>query len=58
MTVYTTVETAKGNGLDPSDYLSLPLIKLQYLGKTLPNALLKKFLPWSVQTQKIVMHLE
>ena len=56
--VYTLVETAKANGLDPFDYLSLLLNELRYLGKTPPNAILNSFLPWSEQIQKIVKHLE
>ena len=56
--VYTMVETAKANGLDPFDYLSLLLNEIRYLGKTPPNALLEDLLPWSPQIQKIVKHLE
>ena len=56
--VYTMVETAKANGLEPFDYLSLLLDEIRYLGKTPPNALLESLLPWSAQIQKIVKHLE
>ena len=56
--VYTMVETAKDNGLDPFDYLSLLLDEIRYLSKTPPNALLESLLPWSAQIQKIVKHLE
>ena len=56
--VYTMVETAEANGLDPFDYLSLLLNEIRYLGKTPPNALLEDLLPWSSQIQKIVKHLE
>ena len=56
--VYTMVETAKANGLDSFDYLSLLLDEIRYLGKIPPNALLESLLPWSAQIQKIVKHLE
>ena len=52
------VETAKANGLDPFDYLSLLLDEIRYLGRTPANALLESLLPWSAQIQKIVKHLE
>ena len=56
--VYTMVETAKANGLDPFGYLNLFLNEIRYLGKTPPNAVLENFLPWSAQIQEIVKHLE
>ena len=56
--VYTMVETAKANGLDPFDYLSLFLDEIRHLGKTSPNALLESLLLWSAQIQKIVKYLE
>lgn len=56
--IYTMVETAKANGLDPFDYLHLLLNEIRYLGKTPPNAVLENFLPWPAQIQKIVKHLE
>ena len=43
--VYTMVETATVNGLNPFDYMSLLLNEIRYLGKTPPNALLEGFLP-------------
>ena len=56
--VYTMVETAKANGLDPFDYLSLLLDEIRYLGRNPSNATLESFLPWAAQIQKIVNHLE
>ena len=56
--VYTMVETAKANGLDPFDYLSLLLDEIRYLGRNPSNAILESLLPWSPQVQKIVKHLE
>ena len=56
--VYTMVETAKANGLDPFDYLSLLLDEIRYLGRNPSNAILESLLPWSSQIQKIVKYLE
>ena len=56
--VYTMVETAKANGLDPFDYLSLLLDEIRYLGRHPSNAIWESLLPWSAQIQKIVKHLE
>ena len=45
--VYTVVETAKANGLEPYRYLKLLLTELPYLGKTPSQEDLMQFLPWS-----------
>mgnify|MGYP003310544152 CR=1 FL=1 len=44
--VYTLVETAKANGLDPYRYLLKLLTDLPYLGKTPCQEDLNQFLPW------------
>ena len=49
--VYTLVETAKANGLDPYAYLRLLLTELPYLGKTPSRELLDDFLPWKAALQ-------
>ena len=44
--VYTIVETAKANGIEPYAYLEKLLSVLPELGKTPPNSELDKLLPW------------
>ena len=44
--VYSLVETAKANGLDPYDYLLLVLTMLPYLGKNPSHEELEKLMPW------------
>ena len=44
--VYTLVETAKANGLDPYEYLLLVLTMLPYLGKNPSHEELEKLMPW------------
>ena len=56
--VYTMVETARANGLDPFDYLRHLLDEIRCLSKTPPNALLESLLLWSAKIQKIVKYLE
>ena len=51
--VYTLVETAKANGLDPYSYLKLLLTELPYLGKTPSQEELDAFLPWKPKIQSI-----
>ena len=45
--VYTLVETAKANELEPYSYLETVLTELPYLGKTPNREYLAQFLPWS-----------
>ena len=49
--VYTLVETAKANGLDPFRYLNYVLLNLRDLGQNPPNEKLEEFLPWSKTIQ-------
>lgn len=49
--VYTLVETAKANGVDPYAYLLRVLSLLPYLGKTPSNAELDELLPWHPRMQ-------
>ena len=44
--VYTLVETAKANGIDPYGYLLLVLTMLPYLGKNPSHEELEKLMPW------------
>ena len=45
--VYTLVETAKANGLDPFQYLNYVLLNIRFLGQNPPNEQLEQFLPWN-----------
>ena len=49
--VYTLVETAKANGLDPFRYLNYVLLNIRFLGQNPSNAELEQFLPWSENIQ-------
>ena len=56
--VYTVVETAKANGLEPYRYLKLLLTELPYLGKTPSQEDLMQFLPWSKAMQAACSELK
>ena len=56
--VYTVVETAKANGLEPYRYLKLLLTELPYLGKTPSQEDLMQFLPWSKTMQAACTELK
>ena len=49
--VYTLVETAKANGLEPYTYLLQVLTELPCLGKNPSQENLNAFLPWSAAMQ-------
>lgn len=44
--VYTLVESAKANGIEPYAYLLLLLKELRYYGKTPANQVLDRYMPW------------
>ena len=50
--VYSIVETAKANGLDPYTYLKLLLTELPYLGKNPASGKLDLFMPWTAAVRK------
>ena len=50
--VYSLVETAKANGLDPFAYLKLLLTELPYLGKNPAPDRLEQFMPWMPAIRK------
>ena len=52
--VYSLVETAKANDIEPYEYLMLVLSMLPYLGKSSAHEELKKLMPW----HPIVRHRE
>ena len=49
--VYSIVETAKANGIDPYNYLLYVLSVLPYYGKSLSHELLETQIPWSDEVQ-------
>ena len=50
--VYSLVETAKVNGIDPYDYLFYTLSVLPYFGKSVPREKLDTLMPWSLEVQQ------
>ena len=48
--VYSLVETAKANGIEPYEYLLLVLTMLPYLGKSPAHEELEKLMPWHLRT--------
>ena len=50
--VYSMVETAKANGIDPYDYLFYVLSMLPYLGKSVSHERLETLMPWSGEVQQ------
>ena len=50
--VYSMVETAKANGLDPYDYLLYALSVLPYYGKSTSHEMLETAMPWSSEVQQ------
>ena len=52
--VYTMVETAKANGLEPWLYLRCILDELRYLEKTPAAATLEQYMPWSPCIQEMM----
>lgn len=49
--VYSLVETAKANGIDPYNYLLYVLSVLPYYGKSLSHELLEAQIPWGNEVQ-------
>ena len=49
--VYSLVETAKANGIDPYDYLFYTLSVLPYLGKSPAHERLETLMPWHSEVQ-------
>ena len=50
--VYSMVETAKANGIDPYNYLLYVLSVLPYYGKSTSHEMLKSAMPWSSEVQQ------
>ena len=49
--VYSMVETAKANGIDPYDYLFYTLSVLPYYGKSVSHERLENLMPWRKEVQ-------
>lgn len=56
--IYTLVETAKANGIEPYAYLLRVLSLLPYLGKTPSNAELDELLPWHPRMQNSLLRAD
>lgn len=50
--VYSMVETAKENGIDPFRYLQHVLVQLPYFGKSLSHDELESLMPWAEYVQQ------
>ena len=50
--VYSLVESAKANGVEPFAYLQRVLVELPYLGKSPSHEELEAFMPWAPGIQK------
>ena len=50
--VYSMVESAKTNGVEPFAYLQRVLVELPYLGKSLSHEELEAFMPWAPGIQE------
>lgn len=51
-TLYSLVETAKANGIDPYDYLLHVLSLLPYFGKSQAHEKLETLMPWHSEVQQ------
>jgi len=45
--IYSLIETAKANGVEPYAYLMLVLTDMQDMGRPFSNEELENFMPWS-----------
>lgn len=50
--VYSLVETAKANGIEPFAYLQHVLLHLPYLGKNQSHQVLESLMPWAADVQQ------
>lgn len=50
--VYSMVESAKANGVEPFAYLQRVLVELPYLEKSLSHEELEAFMPWAPGIQE------
>ena len=52
--VYSLIETAKANGVEPYAYLTLVLTDMQYMGKPFSNEELENFMPWNEEMKRSI----
>ena len=52
--VYSLIETAKANGVEPYAYLALVLTDMQYMGKPFSNEKLENLMPWSEEMKQSI----
>ena len=53
--VYSLIETAKANGVEPYAYLALVLTDMQYIGKPFSNETLESLMPWSEEMKQSII---
>ena len=53
--VYSLIETAKANGVEPYAYLALVLTDMQYMGKPFSNEELESLMPWSEEMKHSIL---
>ena len=53
--VYSLIETAKANGVEPYAYLALVLTDMQYMGKPFSNEELESLMPWSEEMKQSIV---
>ena len=52
--IYSLIETAKANSIEPYTYLNLILTDMQYIGKPFSNEELEGFMPWSEELKESI----
>ena len=52
--IYSLIETAKANGVEPYVYLTLVLTDMQYMGRPFSNEELENFMPWSEELKESI----
>ena len=52
--IYSLIETAKANGVEPYAYLTLILTDMQYMGRPFSNEELENFMPWSEKLKESI----
>ena len=52
--IYSMIETAKANGIEPYTYLNLILTDMQYMGRPFSNEELESFMPWSKEIKESI----
>ncbi|MER2081442.1 MAG: transposase domain-containing protein, partial [Ruminococcus sp.] len=52
--IYSLIETAKANGVEPYAYLMLVLTDMQYMGRPFSNEELESLMPWSEELRESI----